>query len=782
MSFFRKPYLFCVLWALLGLASSLVAQVVVVNTDTLISTQAGASVYTIENFTIDGGEKLVVSAGAEGRGGSATITSITFDGVELTQAATVADSAQASQFAAVWYLDSPAAALGDIVVTWSGATNGCGVAAYSLIGTLSGPPSVVATNDSGTSLSLTTTSDNTFVVASFVANGGPAVTVEDPLQLTIEGDIGSARGGFATTNIPDAGSVDVTFAGGGSRPVVAAVGIELALPNSDPNALVAPSSLFGDFSDEEPGFLPFAESLLIRNNAFTNNLEVTSVVITGADAASYTLQSVTFPVSLAPGEALMLEVEIDNSRDGAVGGTFTAQAVITTNDPDTPEITVDLSAFIVTDPELRVVAPAQLFGTIPIDAAETSITRSLTVENLGISEDLDLTSEIVGVDAAAFTIIDAPDTLEAEGGPEEIIIELNRGSQTSFSATLQLTSNDPDAGTIEIPLDAELLVDVVSLIVVSSGDGAETRAFLDEQVNADLITVGLFANMTLDNNADELEQLNSADLIIFERLTSSPNYRDSDEVEFWNAVTTPIIQTNPFISRQDRWGWGGTSLNNNTAGVTVNLVAGAESTVVSTGTARLGLAEGSYDFLLDSAPNAGATMASTNLGEGILLAEGLVPAPGSTEGEFGLPSTQSAYWPAGSLNRAGDTMSGDRYFFGLADTGALALNANLTIEGTNALLNLIGSTSERIEVTPVVADSLVEVQSIVRNADDTVTLTFTSDAGASYTLRTRETLDVAISTWAADQTDIAASGTGQTTVTTVSAYPENVRFFAIERQ
>lgn len=773
---------FITLLAFLALLSSISAQVISVDTDTLISTQAGASVYTLEDFALDGGEKLVVAAAAEGRGGSSTISSITFDGVEMIQAVSVADSAQASQFAAIYYLDMPVSTTGDIVVTWTASTNGCGVAAYSLVGAAAGAPALSAVNDTGTSVSLTSTNDNTFVVAGFVANNGPAVTVEEPLALTIEGNVGSARGGFATANLADAGTVDLIFSGGDTRPVVAAVGFELAPPNSDPNALVVPGNLFGDFGGEEPGFLPFPESIVVRNNAFINDLEVTSVAITGDDANSYSFQNISFPVTLAPGEALTIDVELNNSRDNGVGGTFSAAAVITTNDPDTPETTVDLSAFIITDPELRVVAASPLFGTISLDASEATVSRTLTLQNLGISEELEITAQIVGADAAAFAITETPEFLEAEGEPEDLVIELTRGSQTSFSATLQISSNDPDAGVIEIPLDAELLVDAVSIIVIASGTGEETVAFLEQQVNADLITVGLFANLNLDDNSGELAQLNNADLIIFERLTSSPNYRDPVEVEFWNAVTTPIIQTNPFITREDRWGWGGLSLNNNTDGVEVDLVAGAESTVVSAGVTRLGLDEGSFDFLLDSVANAGATMASTNVGEGIILAEGLVPDP-DADGDFGQASTQSAYWPTGNLNRAGDAMAGERYFFGIADTGAPGLNANLTIDGTNALLNLIGSTSDRIEILEELPASTIEVQDIVRNADDTVTLTFTSQAGASYTLRTRANLDAPIATWDADQMDIAADATGDTTtVTTVSAYTEDIRFFAIERQ
>ncbi len=66
---------------------------------------------------------------------------------------------------------------------------------------------------------------------------------------------------------------------------------------------------------------------------------------------------------------------------------------------------------------------------------------------------------------------------------------------------------------------------------------------------------------TLD--AGKIQTLNSADLVIVSRTTSSNAYAgDAAEVAQWDALTVPLLLTNPFIARSTHWGWQTTTTLN----------------------------------------------------------------------------------------------------------------------------------------------------------------------------------------------------------------------------
>ncbi|MHC4105913.1 MAG: PA14 domain-containing protein, partial [Planctomycetota bacterium] len=64
---------------------------------------------------------------------------------------------------------------------------------------------------------------------------------------------------------------------------------------------------------------------------------------------------------------------------------------------------------------------------------------------------------------------------------------------------------------------------------------------------------GYWRNM----NADKLAALNAADLVILSRNSNSGDY--SNDIDFWNSITTPFIIMTPYFSRDNRWQW----VNNN---------------------------------------------------------------------------------------------------------------------------------------------------------------------------------------------------------------------------
>ena len=57
-------------------------------------------------------------------------------------------------------------------------------------------------------------------------------------------------------------------------------------------------------------------------------------------------------------------------------------------------------------------------------------------------------------------------------------------------------------------------------------------------------------------DADKIAALNAADLVIISRCSDSGNYAsDATEIEQWNSITTPLILTNVYIIRSNRWLW-----------------------------------------------------------------------------------------------------------------------------------------------------------------------------------------------------------------------------------
>lgn len=194
------------------------AVVTVDDTDTLVTT-SGSSTYTLSGFDATASDKLVVTISSEGNGSTKAITGVSYGGRLLHEAAQATHST-GSQTTGIYYLDAPTTA-GDIVVNWSGGVNGTGIAAMALSDTA--PGFALANGNDGTSVNLTTTIDNTFAVASFVANSGSTSAVA-PLTEIYAADVGSAGGAAGYQNVPTAASTTFNFTGSSSRPVSVAAG------------------------------------------------------------------------------------------------------------------------------------------------------------------------------------------------------------------------------------------------------------------------------------------------------------------------------------------------------------------------------------------------------------------------------------------------------------------------------------------------------------------------------------------------------------------------------
>jgi hypothetical protein len=116
-------------------------------------------------------------------------------------------------------------------------------------------------------------------------------------------------------------------------------GLEGGGRTQDPNLVLPRPPIFGELPDP----LPRQAVLEFRNSGRMETLTISSAVITGPQASHYTLGSV--PASLAPQEIVEVTVDFD---PGDRRGAFEAVLQVTSNDPGTPVIELDLGAVIPT--------------------------------------------------------------------------------------------------------------------------------------------------------------------------------------------------------------------------------------------------------------------------------------------------------------------------------------------------------------------------------------------------------------------------------------------------
>ena len=111
----------------------------------------------------------------------------------------------------------------------------------------------------------------------------------------------------------------------------------------DPNLIVPTRTPFGQQDTTDAKTLMVA----IRNSGRTNALTISDAKITGTNLAAFTLGTV--PSSLQPNETAMISLTFDPK--GATGN-FSAALELTSNDPSSPILTADISAFIPVSPGL----------------------------------------------------------------------------------------------------------------------------------------------------------------------------------------------------------------------------------------------------------------------------------------------------------------------------------------------------------------------------------------------------------------------------------------------
>jgi len=197
----------------------------------------------VSSFDASSASKIAVTISTETGFGDTLQTGVSFGA--NSDAFTLATSGfNDIQNAFIYYLDASDATggsfgTGDIVINGaSGTSNDFAVSWLFLSGTAN--DFGASNSDTSNAVSLTTTADNSFVVAAHANNGaGAQSTAQSPLTALLNGDAGSASGGSGYATIASSGTTqNYSFTGSTSRPVTLAVEFT-AVPEPSSYALIA---------------------------------------------------------------------------------------------------------------------------------------------------------------------------------------------------------------------------------------------------------------------------------------------------------------------------------------------------------------------------------------------------------------------------------------------------------------------------------------------------------------------------------------------------------------
>ncbi|MGJ8696229.1 MAG: choice-of-anchor D domain-containing protein [Verrucomicrobiaceae bacterium] len=114
--------------------------------------------------------------------------------------------------------------------------------------------------------------------------------------------------------------------------------IEISVSEDDPNLPLGSELGFGDI--EQNGG-PNTKVILLSNSGSAQNLTITGATLSGVNSDLFTLQELTYPLTLAPGETQELQVTVD---PGESLGFLSAALEIASNDASSPALTTGLTA------------------------------------------------------------------------------------------------------------------------------------------------------------------------------------------------------------------------------------------------------------------------------------------------------------------------------------------------------------------------------------------------------------------------------------------------------
>ncbi len=199
------------------------------------------------------------------------------------------------------------------------------------------------------------------------------------------------------------------------------------------------------FGDQDVDAGPTVSQTVTITNDGSADLYVSSISLTGGDAAHFQIESGGSPVTLTQGSTYTVQVSFDPTTTGAKS----ANLSIVSDDGDEPTVDVALGGTGIA-PEITV-APASLaFGDQDVDAGPT-VSQTVTITNDG-SADLHISTVTPTGDTGEFNLLDSGEATLTPGGTRAIEVSFDPSSVGAKAITLTIQSDDADEPTVDVTL------------------------------------------------------------------------------------------------------------------------------------------------------------------------------------------------------------------------------------------------------------------------------------------------------------------------------------------
>ena len=216
-----------------------------------------------------------------------------------------------------------------------------------------------------------------------------------------------------------------------------------ALPIPAPDISANPAS--HDYGDEFIGN-NVSHTFAIKNNG-SATLEVSGSSITGTNASEFAFTGSSGPFSIAPGDSAEVEIAFNPATEGGKSAIWQ----ISSDDPDSPTLDVALTAnALAPSPDITVTPAAHDYGSVLLNVSPST---TFTIRNDGVAALNVSATNLSGTDPAAFNVESGGGSFTlAPGEEQDVEVGFTPTSETSYSAVLQISSDDPDESSLDIAL------------------------------------------------------------------------------------------------------------------------------------------------------------------------------------------------------------------------------------------------------------------------------------------------------------------------------------------
>ncbi len=262
----------------------------------------------------------------------------------------------------------------------------------------------------------------------------------------------------------------------------------LVIPSNDPDESTVSVSLTGaglaSDIDVSPTSINYggvqvgssSNSTILIRNLGNANLLLGSLSFTGTNAGEFSI-AVSPSSTITPGSSTNTTVRFSPSSVG----TKSATLVMPSNDPDESTVSVSLTGVGLT-PDIDVSPTSIDYGLVLVGG---SADDTLNIKNLGNANLVLGTLSFTGTDADEFFIALSPSSTITPGNSTNAVVRFSPGSVGAKSATLLISSNDPDEITIATPLTGvggELQNIGVLTDTIDFGDVSTITSFADREL------------------------------------------------------------------------------------------------------------------------------------------------------------------------------------------------------------------------------------------------------------------------------------------------------------